>query len=150
MNKILIPVASAAILLFATSCSYDKTGTSFEVTDANEDENVNPAHIRGYGDREPGADGKADPKPNQYYAFSTRTVPAETRQQLEGNVAVEMVTVYYSPSRQLSDLAEQYSSPGNQGGATSPAAADTAAATSGTGITTDSGTGDAGQSNDQD
>ncbi|MCX2739560.1 hypothetical protein [Pontibacter anaerobius] len=108
MNKRFFPIAAVAVLLSVSSCSYDKTGTSFEVVDANEDESVNPAHIRGYGNREPGTTAPGGPKPNQYYAFNITTLPTATRQQLEGKVAVEMVTAYYAPNRQLSDLAEQY------------------------------------------
>ncbi|TPE44082.1 hypothetical protein [Pontibacter mangrovi] len=114
MNKRIIPLLAFATMLAASSCSYDKTGTSFEVVNANEDEAVNPNNIRGYGNREPDMGDVNGPKPSDYYAFSINDVPADMRQQLEGNVAVEMVRTYYSPDRQLSDLYEQYNPSGKQ------------------------------------
>ncbi|OKL42010.1 hypothetical protein [Pontibacter flavimaris] len=124
MNKILFPVAAAAILLLTTSCGEDTKGTSFEVTDANHDESVNPAHIRGYHMEEPDMLG-APKNLTQYYPFSTKTLPTETRQTLEGgNIAVQMVTVYYSASRSLRDLAEEYN-PSGEVGNTSNSPSDT-------------------------
>ncbi|ARS36430.1 hypothetical protein [Pontibacter actiniarum] len=109
MRKKIIPVLTIASLCFATSCGYDKTGTTTEVINSNADESVNPLHIRGYGNREPDLDsGRPAPKPNQYYAFSTTNLPPEVRQELDGQVAVEMVQTYYDPERQLSDLDVKY------------------------------------------
>ncbi|AKD02253.1 hypothetical protein POKO110462_07525 [Pontibacter korlensis] len=113
MSKKFFPVAAIALLFFATSCGEDSKGTSTEVVNSNQDELVNPRHIRGYGNREPGTRGPADPPPYQYYAFSTRSLPASARQELEGRVAVEMVTTYYLEGSQLSDLARQYNATSN-------------------------------------
>lgn len=145
MNKILFPVAAAAILLSATSCSYDKTGTSFEVVDANEDESVNPAHIRGYHTEAPGMGGFPG-TPNKYYPLSTRTLPADVRQQVEGNLAVRMVTVYYSPSTTLVDLAEELNPSGSQEGGTINSPADTGSG-GGQAEEGDSGNGNTGSGN---
>ncbi|MDX5438110.1 MAG: hypothetical protein LPK03_12990 [Pontibacter sp.] len=144
MSKKLIPILTIATLCFTASCGYDKTGTSTEVADSNEDETVNPAHIRGYGDREPGMGGPADPQPNQYYAFNITNLPSDVRNELEGKVAVEMVQTYYDPERQLSDLEQKYNRPG-AAGQTMPGSPvvppDTAATTPGTQSSPDSGTG---------
>lgn len=108
MNKIFFPVAAAAILLLTTSCGEDTKGTSFEVTNANHDENVNPANIRGYGVGEPHMPGSIK-NTSQYYPFNTATLPEEARRNLEGgNIATQMVTVYYSASRSLEDLAKEH------------------------------------------
>ncbi len=105
-------------MLLTTSCGEDTKGTSFEVQDANNDESVNPAHIRGYHTEAPGMFG-APKVPNQYYPFSTKTLPADVRQQLEGNnIAVRMVTIYYSPNGSLRDLAEEFNPSGEVGNTT--------------------------------
>ena len=64
--------------------------------------------------------------PSQYYPFNTRMLPDATRQTVEGgNIAVQMVTVYYSASRSLNDLAKEYSNPSGAQGGTLNSPADT-------------------------
>lgn len=124
MSNKLLPALAIMALCFASSCGYDKTGTTTEVINANADEDVNPAHIRGYGDREADMKNPGAPSPNQYYAFSTASLSAEQRRELDGKVAVEMVKTYYDPEMQLSDLAVKYNRQSN----TKPAAPQPAAA----------------------
>lgn len=119
MRKKIAPILGIATLLFTTtSCDLEflgteDTGTTTEVPDSNEDADVNPMHIRGYGNREPfPAGGRPAPAPSQYYAFSIEDMPPEIRQELDGKVAVEIVQTYYTPEKQLSDLAVKY---GRQG-----------------------------------
>ncbi|WP_276499006.1 hypothetical protein [Pontibacter litorisediminis] len=143
MNRIVTPVAAAAVLLLTTSCGEDTLGTSFEVTDANYDESVNPAHIRGYHTEEPDMGG-APFKPNQYYPFSTRILPPDLRQQLEGNIAVRMVTIYYSPDGSLRDLAEEYNPSGAMGNTPNSPADTGGGGGTGGGSSTGSGNGNSG------
>ncbi|RIJ43051.1 hypothetical protein [Pontibacter oryzae] len=125
MSNKFLPALAVMALCFASSCGYDKTGTTTEVINANADEDVNPVHIRGYGDREADMKNPGAPSPDQYYAFSTASLSAEQRRELDGKVAVEMVKAYYDPEMQLSDLAVKYSRQSN----TKPAAPQPAAAT---------------------
>lgn len=124
MKKAIVPVLALATVLFASSCGQDKRGSTTELVEANNDEEVNPRHIRGYGDREPGTTGSAAPKPSSYYSFSINDLPADKRLELQGNVAVEMVQTYYDPDKQLSDLYRKYK---NQPAAAIQANTDTAA-----------------------
>ncbi|GAB3821847.1 hypothetical protein [Pontibacter rugosus] len=125
MRKLFFPAFAIATLFLATSCGQDGSGSSTELENANGDETVNPAHIRGYGDREPGRGGAREPQPNQYYSFSTTGLEAGARRELEGNVAIEMVKVYYDVDDQLSTLNRRYNRPG---GATAPPTPDAAEA----------------------
>lgn len=97
--------ALSTLLFTATSCTED-TGTTTEVEDANEDENVNPAHIRGYGDREPGGLPPSSPEADQMYGFSTEEFSNQLTADLgvDTTIATEMVRVYYDRNRQLSEM----------------------------------------------
>ncbi|GHA75071.1 hypothetical protein [Pontibacter akesuensis] len=114
MRKVILPAFAIATLFLTTSCYEEISGfgTTTETQDSNDDEEVNPLHIRGYGDREPGTGGPRAPQPNQYYAFSTTGLESATRRELENSVAIEMVKVYYDPDMQLSDLDKRYNKPG--------------------------------------
>jgi len=107
MKKTLFSILTISTLLFNAACG--EKGTSTEVATANEDEDVNPNHIRGYGDREPGGANDGPPEPNQMYAFDTDALSAELRNDLgvEGDMATEIVRVYYDQNRQLSELKQQ-------------------------------------------
>lgn len=112
MKKILYSIFALSTLLFtATSCTED-TGTTTEVADANADENVNPNHIRGYGDREPGGMPPSSPEADQMYGFNTEEFSQQVSSDLdlEGEVADEMVRVYYDRGRQLSELEQRFQS----------------------------------------
>ena len=109
MKKIFYSIFALSVLLFSsTSCTEDR-GTTTEVADSNEDESVNPDHIRGYGDAEPGGTAPADPAAGQMYGFDrdkfSQQVTADLG--LEGNLATEMVQVYYDRNRQLSELEQR-------------------------------------------
>lgn len=109
MKKIFYSIFALSTLLFAsTSCTEDR-GTTTEVVDSNEDESVNPDHIRGYGDAEPGGTAPADPAAGQMYGFDRDKFSQQvtTDLGLEGNLATEMVQVYYDRSRQLSELEQR-------------------------------------------
>lgn len=106
MKKIFYSLFALSTLLFtATSCSEDR-GTTTEVEDSNEDESVNPDHIRGYGDAEPGGTPPADPVPGQMYGFDRDKLNDQVRADLgvDEDVAAEMVRVYYDRDRQLSEM----------------------------------------------
>jgi hypothetical protein len=49
MKKVFYSIGLVSVMLFS-ACTEDR-GTTYEVADANQDENVNPNHIRGYGDQ---------------------------------------------------------------------------------------------------
>ncbi|WP_242916260.1 hypothetical protein [Pontibacter liquoris] len=49
MKKVLYTIVASSAIFFATSCNTKEKGTSTEVASANDDENVDPDHIRGYG-----------------------------------------------------------------------------------------------------
>lgn len=106
MKKILYSIFALSTLLFtATSCTED-TGTTTEVVDSNEDENVDPSHIRGYGDREPGGLPPSSPEADQMYGFSTEELSNRLTTDLgvDTVLATQMVRVYYDRSRQLSEM----------------------------------------------
>ena len=119
MKKILYPLLALSTLLFAaTSCSEDR-GTTTEVVESNDDENVDPDHIRGYGDAEPGGLPPADPAAGQMYGFDIDKLGGEMKTDLGINddVAAEMVRVYYDRSRQLSELEQRLQADANGAGA---------------------------------
>ncbi|MHA6246957.1 hypothetical protein ACXYMU_03400 [Pontibacter sp. CAU 1760] len=105
MKKIFCSLFAVSALLFTASCSEDR-GTTTEVVDSNEDENVNPNHIRGYGDAEPGGVAPADPEAGQMYGFSTEELSTAITTDLgvDADVATKMVQVYYDRDRQLSEM----------------------------------------------
>lgn len=110
MKKIFYSFFALSALLFsATSCTEDR-GTTTEVVDSNEDESVNPDHIRGYGDAEPGGMPPSSPEADQMYGFDRDKFSQQvtTDLGLEGNVATEIVQVYYDRNRQLSELEERF------------------------------------------
>ena len=117
MKKTLYTLFAISALLFtATSCSEDR-GTTTEVEESNEDESVNPDHIRGYGDAEPGGAPPADPVAGQMYGFDRDKFSEQVTTDLgvAGDVATEMVQVYYDRNRQLSELEQRLQ--GNADGA---------------------------------
>jgi PBP1b-binding outer membrane lipoprotein LpoB len=86
MKKIVYTMSMAVAILF-TSCSEDR-GTTTEVADANEDQRVNPLHIRDYN-----LPGTA--------AYSTASMQDQTNQtgaaaNQPQPSAVELVTAYYN------------------------------------------------------
>lgn len=106
MKKILYSIFALSTILFtATSCTED-TGTTTEVEDSNADENVDPSHIRGYGDREPGGTPPSSPEADQMYGFSTEELNNQlvTDLGVDANLASEIVRVYYDRSAQLSEM----------------------------------------------
>ncbi len=115
MKKILYPVLALSTLLFTvTSCSEDR-GTTTEVVDSNEDENVDPSHIRGYGDAEPGGVAPAAPEAGQMYGFDREGFSQQVAADLglEGEVATRMVEVYYDRNRQLSEMEQRFQQAAN-------------------------------------
>lgn len=105
MKKILYSIFALSTIMFtATSC--EDRGTTTEVEDANEDEYVDPNHIRGYGDREPGGMPPADPEADQMYGFNTEELSNQLTTDLgvDTVVAAQMVRVYYDRNRQLSEM----------------------------------------------
>lgn len=109
MKKIFYSLFALSTLLFtATSCTEDK-GTTTEVEESNDNEDVNPEHIRGYGDAEPGGTAPADPEAGQMYGFDTDKLSGEMKTDLGvgDDIAAEMVRVYYDRSRQLSELEQR-------------------------------------------
>lgn len=109
MKKILYSLFALSTLLFtATSCTEDR-GTTTEVEESNDDESVNPNHIRGYGDAEPGGTQPADPEAGQMYGFDIDKLSGEMKADLgvDDDIAAEMVRVYYDRSRQLSELEQR-------------------------------------------
>lgn len=106
MKKILYSIFALSTILFtATSCTEDN-GTTTEVEDSNDDENVDPSHIRGYGDREPGGVPPSSPEADQMYGFSTEELNNQlvTDLGVDANLASEIVRVYYDRSAQLSEM----------------------------------------------
>ena len=106
MKKIIYSIFALSTVLFtATSCTED-TGTTTEVPESNDDENVDPSHIRGYGDREPGGLPPSSPEADQMYGFSEEELSNElvTDLGVDANLASEMVRVYYDRSSQLSEM----------------------------------------------
>ena len=129
MKKLLYPIlALSPVLFLTTSCSEDR-GTTTEVVSANEDEDVNPDNIRGYGDAEPGGAPPSSPEAGQMYGFEADRYSTEFTNDLnlEGDLATEMVKIYYDRDRQLSELEQryQYSDTARMGGKTDEAAANT-------------------------
>ncbi|WP_161890191.1 hypothetical protein [Pontibacter russatus] len=119
MKKILYPLLAFSTLLFtATSCSEDR-GTTTEVAESNDDESVDPDHIRGYGDAEPGGTPPADPVAGQMYGFDIDKLSGEMKTDLGINddIAAEMVRVYYDRNRQLSELEQRLQADANAAGA---------------------------------
>jgi Spy/CpxP family protein refolding chaperone len=109
MKRILIPICIlSTALILNTSC--EDRGTTTEVVSANEDENVNPSHIRGYGDREPGGAPPSSPEADKMYGFEVDRYSGDFADDmnLDNNLATEMVKIYYDRSRQLSDLEQRY------------------------------------------
>lgn len=92
MKKAFNIVLAAGILLFASSCMED-SGTSFETEEANEDENVNPNHIRPYSNLD---------SLSRIIQMTTATVPTN------GQLATEMVKVYYIADLDVGDIVEQF------------------------------------------
>lgn len=118
MRKIFYSLFVLSTLLFtATSCSEDR-GTTTEVEESNDDESVNPNHIRGYGDAEPGGLPPADPLAGRMYGFDRDRLSADIKADLGVNddVAAEMVRVYYDRSRQLSELEQRLEANANGAG----------------------------------
>jgi hypothetical protein len=110
MKKILYSIFAVSTLLFATtSCTEDK-GTSTEVQNANADEDVDPNHIRGYGDAEPGGAPPSSPEAGQMYGFDRDNFSQQMTTDLgvDETVATEMVKVYYDRNRQLSEMEQRY------------------------------------------
>lgn len=127
MKRLLYSIFALSTTLFlTTSCAEDK-GTSTEVVSANEDESVNPQHIRGYGDREPGGAAPSSPEAGQMYGFEADRYSTEFASDLnlEEDLATEMVKIYYDRDRQLSELEQryQYSETARMGGKTDEATA---------------------------
>ncbi|GAB3198167.1 hypothetical protein ABID22_000621 [Pontibacter aydingkolensis] len=92
MKKALNILFAAGTLFIVTSCIED-SGTSFETQESNEDERVNPNHIRAYS----GLDSIA-----RLVTNSTATIPTN------GQLATEMVKVYYKPGQDITDIVEQF------------------------------------------
>ncbi|MFD2514618.1 hypothetical protein ACFSRY_12145 [Pontibacter locisalis] len=129
MKKILYPIFALSTVLFLTTSCAEDTGTSTEVEYANEDESVNPNHIRGYGDREPGGAPPSSPEADQMYGFEVDRYSGEFVSDLglDEDLATEMVKIYYDRSRQLSELEQryQYTDTARMGGQTDEAATNT-------------------------
>ncbi|MER2996548.1 hypothetical protein [Pontibacter populi] len=88
MKKIIYSMSMAVAILF-TACSEDR-GTTTEVADANENENVNPAHIRNYP--LPGTAGNSTAYVNtNNSATSTQPTPKLS--------ATELVYAYYNETK---------------------------------------------------
>ena len=106
MKKTLYTIFALSFFLFATTSCNEDTGTTTEVVNDNADVEVNPNHIRGYGDREPGGLPPAAPEADQMYGFSTEELRDQftTDIGVDAAVATEMVEVYYDRSRQLSEM----------------------------------------------
>ena len=92
MKKAFNIILAAGTLLFTASCMEDK-GTSFEVTYANEDERVNPNHIRDYY----GLDSIA-----QMVRQAGPGLPQN------GQLATEIVKAYYIDGQDLKEVATQF------------------------------------------
>ncbi|MEJ8803109.1 hypothetical protein [Pontibacter sp. H249] len=92
MKKALNIMLAAGILFFVSSCIED-SGTSFETEESNNDESVNPNHIRPYSNLD---------SLSRMIQMTTATVPAN------GQLATEMVKVYYKPGQDVSDIVEQF------------------------------------------
>ncbi len=109
MKKTLYTILTVSTIFFAVSCGEDR-GTTTEVKSANEDENVNPKHIRGYGDREPGGIDSINQRGGQMYSFDVDRLSREmaTDLQLSSDLATEIVEVYYNRDRQLSEMMKRY------------------------------------------
>jgi hypothetical protein len=109
MKKTLYTILAVGTIFFTASCGEDR-GTTTEVTSANEDERVNPKHLRGYGDREPGGVDSINQKGGQMYSFDTDRLTTEmaTDMQLNNDLATEIVKVYYDRDRQLSEMMQRY------------------------------------------
>lgn len=125
MKRFLYPIFLFSTVMLLTSACEDR-GTTTEVVSANEDEDVNKQHIRGYGDREPGGAPPSSPEAGQMYGFEVDRYSGEftSDMNLDPNLATEMVKIYYDRSRQLSDLEQkyQYSETTQMGGQTDEAA----------------------------
>lgn len=91
MKKILYTVLAAGTLAFTTSC--EDRGTTFETVEANENEKVNPNHIRPYSNLD---------SLSRMVQLTTASVPAN------GQLATEMVKVYYKPDQDISDIVQQF------------------------------------------
>lgn len=109
MKKILYPIFAISTMLFATSCKEgmnDNRGTTTEVVGANDDENVDPEHIRDYGTT-PGAsattgDTDAD---EQYRADADElTAQVTTDLKLDDQTKERVQQVYYNRNKKLGDL----------------------------------------------
>ncbi|MCC9136748.1 hypothetical protein ACFSKU_10430 [Pontibacter silvestris] len=110
MKKILYLLCFTSAFTFA-SCSTDTKGYSYETEHSNDDENVNPNHIRTYADIRPGEIKGFKTNAGTMYGF-TPTVINNMRDNLgsDAAVATRMVYVYYDPSREMADLLKTYHS----------------------------------------
>ncbi|WP_439880287.1 hypothetical protein ACSX1A_14115 [Pontibacter sp. MBLB2868] len=110
MKRLFYSIFALSTMLFmASSCSEDR-GTTTEVASSNEDENVNPNNLRGYGDREPGGAPPANPEAGQMYGFEVDKYSDAFAKDLnlDADLATEMVKIYYDRNRQLSELEQRY------------------------------------------
>lgn len=92
MKNVLCTAMALAMLLLVSACGEDR-GTSYEIEDANENEQVNPLHIRPYSNLD---------SLSKLITLTTSTVPTS------GQLATEMVKVYYMPGRDISGIIEQF------------------------------------------
>ncbi|MBC5993696.1 hypothetical protein [Pontibacter cellulosilyticus] len=92
MKKAFNIVLAAGILFFASSCMED-SGTSFETEESNNDERVNPNHIRPYSSLD---------SLSRMIQMTTATVPTN------GQLATEMVKAYYISDQDASGIIEQF------------------------------------------
>lgn len=92
MKKVVHTVMALAMLLLVSACGGDR-GKTYETEDSNENEVVNPLHIRPYSSLD---------SVSKMVTLTSSTIPTN------GQLATEMVKVYYMPGRSIKGLVEQF------------------------------------------
>ncbi|MFD2248347.1 hypothetical protein [Pontibacter ruber] len=108
MKKVFYSIAIVSAMMFA-SCGEDR-GTTTEVANANVDEDVNPNHIRGYGDEAShntaGMSGDADLGYRQEAEQVASRMASDLK--LDQPTQTKVQQVYYDRAKRMGELEDRY------------------------------------------
>ncbi|MBF9251980.1 hypothetical protein I2I11_01610 [Pontibacter sp. 172403-2] len=115
MKKICYSIFAVCTIFFATSCNTDEKGTSMEVADANNNEDVDPEHIRDYA-AIPGSETNTDIDEQYRSNADEMTAQVAADLQLNDGTKSRVRDVYYNRSKKLGDLRNGNTAGSSSGG----------------------------------
>ncbi|WP_347158347.1 hypothetical protein [Pontibacter chitinilyticus] len=106
MKKILYSIFAISTIFLATSCNQEDRGTTTEIASANDDESVDPDHIRGYGNNPSDAGGDMEGSPAALYRERSENVAATMSSDLglDKQTQDSVRQIIYDQQQQLGQL----------------------------------------------